>query len=111
MMDSELKQLTGSIFCGVDIITPEQTYLYVTTALKPGSDIETVKQRIRHLINRLKQPENNWQVAMTASALSQQFSAPRDIEMVMQHKPAGMTETMMLGIIGLQWGFAGISIR
>lgn len=105
MMDSELKQLTGSIFCGVDLITPEQTYLYVTTALKPDSDIEKVKQRIGQLIDQLKQPENNWQVAMTAPALSQQFSAPMDIEMVMQqHKPAGMTETMMLGNLGLQWG-------
>ena len=105
MMDSELKQLTGSIFCGVDLITPEQTYLFVTAALKPDSDVEKVKQRIGQLINQLKQPENNWQVAMAAPALSQQFSAPMDIEMVMQqHKPAGMTETMMLGNLGLQWG-------
>ncbi|MCY3740786.1 MAG: insulinase family protein [Candidatus Poribacteria bacterium] len=105
MMDSELKQLTGSIFCGVDLITPEQTYLFVTAALKPDSDIEKVQQRIGQLINPLKQPENNWQVAMMAPALSQQFSAPMDIEMVMQqHKPAGMTETMMLGNLGLQWG-------
>lgn len=105
MMDSELKQLTGSIFCGVDLITPEQTYLFVTAALKPDSDIEKVKQRIGQLINQLKQPENNWQVAMTAPALSMQFSAPMDIEMVMQqHKPTGVTETMMLGNLGLQWG-------
>ena len=105
MMDTELKQLTGSIFCGADLVTPEQTYLYVTAALKPDTDIEKVKQRIGKLINRLKQPENNAQVAMIATALSMQFSSPMDIEMVMQqHKPAGMTETMMLGNIGLQWG-------
>ena len=42
---------------------------------------------------------------MIAPALSMQFSSPMDIEMVrQQHKPAGMTETMMLGNIGLQWG-------
>ena len=105
MMDSELKQLTGSIFCGADIVTPEQTYLYVTTALKPDSDIEKVKQRIGQLINQLKQPKNNAQVAMIAPALSMQFSSPMDIEMAMQqHKPAGMTETIMLANIGLQWG-------
>ena len=104
MMDSELKQLTGSVFCGVDLITPEQTYLFVTAALKPDSDIEKVKQRIGQLINQLKQPENNWQVAMTAPALSRQFSAPMDIEMMQQHKPTGVTETMMLGNLGLQWG-------
>ena len=104
MMDTELKQLTGSIFCGADLVTPEQTYLYVTAALKPDTDIEKVKQRIGQLINQLKQPENNAQVAMIAPTLSMQFSSP-DIEMIMQqHKPAGMTETMMLGNIGLQWG-------
>ena len=105
MMDTELKQLTGSIFCGADLVTPEQTYLYVTAALKPDTDIEKVKQRIGQLTNQLKQPKNNAQVAMIAPALSMQFSSPLDIEMVMQqHKPAGMTETMMLGNIGLQWG-------
>ena len=105
MMDTELKQLTGSIFCGADLVTPEQTYLYVTAALKPDTNIEKVKQRIGQLINQLKQPENNAQVAMIAPVLSMQFSSPMDIEMVMQqHKPAGMTETMMLGNIGLQWG-------
>ena len=105
MMDTELKQLTGSVFCGADLVTPEQTYLYVTASLKPDSDVEKVKRRIGQLINQLKQPENNWQVTMTAPALSQQFSAPMDIEMVMQqHKPTGVTETMMLGNLGLQWG-------
>ena len=104
MMDSELKRLTGSIFCGVDLITPEQTYLYVTAALKPGSDIEKVKQQVSMLINQLKQPENNRQVAMFASFLSKELGSSPDIAMMMQQKPAGMTETMMLGSIGLQWG-------
>ena len=105
MMDTKLKQLTGSIFCGADLVTPEQTYLYVTAALKPDSDVEKVKQQIGQLVNQLKQPENNAQVAMIAPALSMQFSSSMDIEMVMQqHKPVGMTEAMMLGNIGLQRG-------
>ena len=104
MMDAELKQLTGSIFSGADLITPEQTHLFVTAALKPGSDIAAVKQRIKLLINRLKQPENNWQVAMAAPALSMQLSSPLDIEMIKQHKQAGISKAMMLGNLGLQWG-------
>ena len=105
MMDTELKQWTGSIFSGADLITSEQTYLYVTAALKPGSDIEKVKQRIRMLINQLKHPENNAQTAMIAPFFSQQFSSPVDVEMVMQQQSAaGVSETMILGNIGLQWG-------
>ena len=104
MQDAQLKELTGFVFCGVDLVTPEQTYLQISASLKPDTDIEAVKQRIRQLINRLKQPENNAQVAMAAPSLSMQFSSPLDIEMMKQQKPAGVSETMMLGNIGLWWG-------
>ena len=104
MQDTQLKELTGFVLCGVDLVTPEQTYLQISASLKPDTDIEAVKQRIRQLINRLKQPENNAQVAMAAPSLSMQFSSPLDIEMMKQQKPAGVSETMMLGNIGLWWG-------
>lgn len=104
MQDTELKELTGFVLCSVDLVTPEQTYLQVSASLKLDTDIEVVKQRIRQLINRLKQPENNVQVAMAAPSLSMQFSSPLDIEMMKQQKPAGVSETMMLGNIGLWWG-------
>ncbi|MCY3549066.1 MAG: insulinase family protein [Candidatus Poribacteria bacterium] len=105
MQDVQLKELIGLVFCGVDLITPEQIYLYVSASLKPDTDIENVKQRIRELINQLKQPANNAQVTMYAQALSMELGSPPDITMVMQqYKSAGMTETMMLGNIGLQWG-------
>ena len=104
MQDTQLKELTGHVYCGVDLITPEQIYLYVSASLKSDIDIETVKQRIGQLINRLKQPANNAQVPMYAQFLSMELSSPPDMTMVMQQKPAGMTETTMLGAIGLQWG-------
>ena len=104
MQDTELKELIGFVLCSVDLVTPEQTYLQVSASLKPDTDIEKVKQRIKQLINRLKQPENNAQVAMAAPSLSMQFSSPLDIEMMKQQKPAGVSETMMLGNIGLWWG-------
>ena len=104
MQDTQLKELTGFVLCGVDLVTPEQTYLQISASLKPDADIETIKQRVRLLINRLKQPENNTQVAMAAPSLSMQFSSPLDIEMMKLQKPAGVSETMMLGNIGLWWG-------
>ena len=102
--DMELKELTGGVFCNLDLITPERTYLQINASLKPGADTEKVKQRVRQLINRLKQPENSAQVAMAALSFSTQFSAPLDIKMVMQQQPVGVSETMVLGNIGLQWG-------
>lgn len=104
MQDAQLKELTGFVLCGVDLITPEQIYLYVSASLKPDTDIEKVKERIGELINQLKQPGKNAMVPMYALNFSMQLSSPPDIAIVMQQKPIGITEDMMLGNIGLQWG-------
>ena len=104
MQDTELKALTGGIDGNLYFITPEQTYLQITASLKPDTDIEKVKQRIRQLIYQLKQPAYKVQIAMAAPALSTQFSSPLDVKMVMQQQLAGISETMILGSIGLQWG-------
>lgn len=104
VQDTQLKELTGGAFCNLDLITPEGTYLQINASLKPAADIEKIKQRIRQLINRLKRPENNAEVAMAAPYFSRQFSAPLDVKMVMQQQPVGVSETMVLGNIGLQWG-------
>ena len=104
MQDPQLKALTGHVFSGVDLITPEQVYLYVSASLKPDTDIEKVKERIRQLINQLKQPANNAQVPMYTQYLSMELGSSPDITMLMQQKPAGVTETMMLLQLGLAWG-------
>ncbi|MXZ02066.1 sigma-70 family RNA polymerase sigma factor, partial [Candidatus Poribacteria bacterium] len=104
VQDTQLKELTGGAFCNLDLITPEGTYLQINASLKPDADIEKVKQRIRQMINRLKQPENNAQVAMAAPLFAMQFRGPLDVKMVMQQQPVGVSETMVLGNIGLQWG-------
>ena len=102
--DAQLKELTGYIHCGVDLVTPEQVYLYVSASLKPDAGIEKVKQRIQQLMNPLKQPENNTQVPMVAQSLSKELSAPPDMKTLMQHKPEDVTETVMLLQLGVTWG-------
>jgi hypothetical protein len=104
MHDPQLKELTGGVGCNLDFITPEQTYLQITASVKPDTDIKKVKQRIRQLINQLKQPAYKVQIAMAAPTLSMQFSSPMDVKMIMQQQPAGTSETMIVGSIGLQWG-------
>ncbi len=104
MQDAQLKELIGFILSGVDLITPEQRYFCISASLKPDTDIGKVKERISALINQLKQPENNAMVPMYALNFSMQLGSPPDIAMLMQQKPIGITEEMMLGNIGLQWG-------
>ena len=102
--DAQLKGLTGYIHCGVDLVTPEQVYLYVSASLKPGADVETVKQRIGQRMNSLKQPENNRQVPMIAQSLSMELSGPPDMKTLMQHKPENIPENLMFLQLGVSWG-------
>ena len=102
--DAQLKELVGYIHCGVDLVTPERVYLYVSASLKPDADIEKVKQRIRQLMNPLKQSENNTQVPMIAQGLSTELSAPPDMKTLMQHKPENVPENLMLLQLGVSWG-------
>ena len=104
VQDAQLKALTGYIHCGVDLVTPEQVYLYVSASLKPGADIEKVKQRIRQLMHPLKKPENNTQVPMIARSLSMELSAPPDMKTLMQHKPENVPENLMFLQLGVSWG-------
>jgi len=102
--DTQLKEHTGGIVSSVDIVTPEQTYLQISASLKQDGDINEVKERIRIQIDRTMKPKNNFQVVMAAPSLSKQFSSPMDIDMMKQYKQQGVSETMMLGNIGLWWG-------
>ena len=104
IQDTELKEWTGGIFCGVDLVTPEQVYLYITASLKPDADREKVKQRVRQLINPLKQSENNAQVSMVAQSLSKELSAPPDMKTLMQYKPENVPENLMFLQLGVSWG-------
>ncbi len=104
MQDTQLKGLTGMVGSSVDIVTPKQTYLQISASIKPDADINKVKIRIRELVNRMMKPENNFQVGEAAQSLSMQFSSPLDLEMMKQYKQQGVSETMMLGNIGLWWG-------
>lgn len=104
MQDAQLKELTGHVLCGVNLITSEQVYLYVSASLKPDTDIEKVKQRIRQLMNPIKQQKYNTQVPMFAQSLSMELSAPPDMKTLMQNKPENVPETLMFLQLGVSWG-------
>ena len=104
IQDVQLKKITGHVYCGVDLVTPEQVYFYISASLKPNTDIERVRHRMRQLMNPLKQSENNAQVSVLAQSLSTELSAPPGMKTLMQQKPENITETHMLLQLGVSWG-------
>ncbi len=104
IQDTQLKDLAGYVYSGVDLVTPEQIYFYISASLKPNSDIEKVKERVSYLMNKMRQPENNTQVDMVTYWLSLELGAPPDMKTLMQNKPDNMTEDMWLLQFGVSWG-------
>lgn len=103
-MDPAMKAKTGLALCGADLATPEQWYFFVNASLKPGADAAAVTRQVAGHIAGLARPEAAGRIAMLAAALSKQMSAPMDIGAAMRHKPAHVTEAMITGNVGLQWG-------
>ncbi len=103
-MDREIKELTGAVFCGVDLATPEGSYFYISASLKPSASLEKVKDRIAIHSSKLADDAALAQIPMLAMNLSNQLGTPPDLAQVLKFKPPQVTEAMMLGNIGLQWG-------
>ena len=104
LQDAQLKELVGYIFCGVDLVTPEQTYFYVNASLKPDTDINKVKQRIRQLMTPIYKSSNNMYVSMVAKSISKKLSAPPDLNTLLQDKPDNISDTLALLQVGVNWG-------
>ncbi len=105
-MDHEIKELTGAVFCGVDLTTPEGSYFYVSASLKPSVSVEKVKNRIVFHLHKLVDDATLAQIPMLATNLSNQLGTPPDLAQVLKFKPPQVTEAMMLGNLGLQWGLS-----
>lgn len=104
IQDTQLKDLAGYVYSGVDLVTPEQIYFYISASLKPNSDIEKVKERVSYLMNEMRQPENKTQIDMVTYWLSLELGAPPDMKTLMQNKPENVTEDMWLLQFGVSWG-------
>jgi predicted Zn-dependent peptidase len=102
--DQTVKQWAGMVLCGVDLITPEGAYLYVSASLKPGADSAKARAYIEQQVDQLRKAEHNAQAAMAAAMLSAQMRAPTDIALAMKFKPARITEDIITANVGLQWG-------
>lgn len=103
-MDHSIKQSIGTVFCGVDLVAPEGAYLYISASFKPDVPAEKVATLIAEKIRELAEPAPMAQIQMLAMNLSMQLSAPSDLDAALRVKPAQVSELMIVGNLGLQWG-------
>lgn len=102
-MDQELKSQIGVAFAGADLATPEGDFFFVSASLRPGADFEAVRKAIVTQVESLASQE-----IPQAAMIGRQFAAsltevpnPRALK---AQAPAGMSEAMLEGNLGLQMG-------
>ncbi len=100
----DIKELTGAVLCGVDLATPEGSYFYISASLKPSASLKQVEDRIAFHVRKLTDDAALTQIPMFARGLSMQLGTPRDLSQALKSKPPQVTEAMMFGNLGLQWG-------
>ncbi len=109
--DSELRKHTGAVLCDIDLSTPERTYFQVSASVRPEVSIETVRKEIRRRIEAMSEGATAAQVLIlpiqvpiVAMNLANQLLKPQDVDQALRFKSPRITEQMIVGNIGLQWG-------
>ena len=102
--DPSMARLTGNVFAGADLNTPEGPLLYVNAVLQPGVSFEEVRNAIEQHVRGLETDESLRQVPMFGQQLSHQLTYVADPNLIWKQAPAQVSMAMIEGNIGLQWG-------
>jgi RNA polymerase sigma factor (sigma-70 family) len=103
--DSDLRALTGAVFAGADLRVPEGNYFYISASLRPESSFDDVREKLNAHVATLRSGGRGLaNASMIGRQLSYQLSQLVDPAMVKAQAPAGMSDRMIEGNIGLQWG-------
>lgn len=102
--DAGLKKHTSVVLCDLDLSTPEGRYFQVSAPLKSEASLEPVEQALRRAIDGITGGPMAAQLPFLAMNLANQLRQPPDIDQAMRFKPAQVSERMILGNLGIQWG-------
>jgi predicted Zn-dependent peptidase len=103
--DVDLKGMTGMVFAGADLTTPEGTYFYISASLKPSASADNVRDKLKRHIEAVTSGEKALNdVPILAKQLSFSLTNVPEPAMVKAQAPATMTMAMIEGNIGLQLG-------
>jgi predicted Zn-dependent peptidase len=103
--DSELKPITGMVFAGADLTTPEGNFFYVSASLRPGASFAAVREKVdRHLQQLTSDKGNLSLISMIGKQLAESLTTLPDPSAMKGQLPPNMTQAMLEMNIGLQWG-------
>jgi len=102
--DTTVKQHTGMVFAGADLVTPEGSFFFVSASLRPEARIEEVRKVILSQVGRLATGAANAPAAMIGRQLAANLTEVPDPQLLKAQVPAGMSLAMLEGNLGLQMG-------
>ncbi len=102
--DSQMKTVTGNVFAGADLATPEGNFLFINAVLQPGASFQDARKAIDGHIEALRLEESLRQAPMFGKQLAYQLTHVQDPAMLKKQAPTNMSLAMIEGNIGLQWG-------
>jgi hypothetical protein len=102
--DAELKKLSGMIFAGADLVTPEGNFFYVSASIKPDATFDDIQKRIESQLRTLNSETSaSTEVSLLGPQLSYQLTNLPDPKLAKAQVPPNISYAMIEGNIGLQW--------
>ena len=103
--DQELRKLAGMVMAGADLALPEGDFFYVSAAIRPGASFADVQARLEKKLDALRAGgKTAGQMAARARMLATRLTVPTDPAKIKAHSPKHITQAMIEGNLGLQWG-------
>lgn len=102
--DVELQKLTGSVFVGADLETPEGRFFLLNAVLQPGAEFKQVQDALETRVLAMQGNSAASQAPMIGAQLAFQLTQVMDPALVPRQAPPEMTPAMIEGNIGLYWG-------
>jgi RNA polymerase sigma factor (sigma-70 family) len=103
--DQELKKLTGMVFAGADLTTPESNYFFVSASLRSDASFDAVYEKVEGHLQQLTSGKGNLSlIPMIGKQFAASLTTLPDPAGMKGQLPADMTPAMLEMNIGLQWG-------
>jgi len=103
--DQELKKVTGMVFAGADLTTPEGDFFFISASLRNDASFDSVREKIDQHLQQLTSGKGNLSlIPMIGRQLAESLMTVPDPARMKGQLPPNMTPAMLEMNVGLQWG-------
>jgi predicted Zn-dependent peptidase len=102
--DPEIKTLAGLTLAGSDLAIPEGNFFYVSASLRPGASFEELQQKLERQVALLSSSGEWSMLPMLRQQLADSLTAVPDLASLKNQLPPNVSQAVVEGNIGLQWG-------